>query len=45
MTGLSKHLFKSHITLGVQPKIKTITSGSHGGVLYMNGVTHTIDVN
>jgi len=37
MTGLSYHTFNAPLTLGVQPNIRTVTSGSHGGVLYMNG--------
>ena len=40
MTGLAKHIFNGVITNTVKPVIKTITSGSHGGVLYMNGLKH-----
>ena len=40
MTGLAKHIFNGVITNTVKPVIKTIASGSHGGVLYMNGLKH-----
>lgn len=45
ITGLSQHTFNAPLTSGVQPNIKTVTSGSHGGVLYMNGLKHEIAVN
>ena len=45
MTGLAYHTFNAPITSGVQPNIRTVTSGTHGGVLYMNGLRHEIAVN
>jgi len=29
----------------VQPVIKTVVSGSHGGIFYMNGVRHQLTIN
>lgn len=40
MTGTAIHKYEALITNGVAPIIRTVTSNSHGGALYMNGAQH-----
>ncbi len=44
-TGTATHHFRAQATNTIVPVIKTVSANSHGGVLYMNGATHYVNLN